>query len=70
MTRPKQPPARVYRMRNGTRVWHFCSNCSEWPESEFTEAEMQPVTGLFCGECLSHGKHGTCTFAGRSDASA
>jgi len=41
----------VYRRRNGERTWHFCSNCSSYPQTDYEEQTLTPSTGDDCKEC-------------------
>lgn len=49
------------RKKNGSDTWHFCSNCSNWPTSDYTTGTGQ--SGEKCNECLAKQKAGTCTSA-------
>ena len=52
----------VYRRRRGKDVWHWCTNCSNWPEKDFfvIEREFRPTTYELCNECLTKDKAGIC----------
>ena len=40
-----------YRRKLTMNSWHFCPNCSDWPEDNY-EAEIEvPSQGALCGEC-------------------
>src|SRR2546423_888455 len=44
-------PARAYRRKKGGDTWHWCVNCSTWPESEYEEnAASDQFTGELCDE--------------------
>jgi|ERR1051326_2045949 hypothetical protein len=51
---PAQPsllaPA-VYRRTKGHDTWHFCTNCSHWPTTDFETRSDTPTTGELCNEC-------------------
>jgi hypothetical protein len=49
-----------YRKRKGKDTWHFCTNCQNWPISDYDEREGKPTYGEFCNECLSKDANGTC----------
>jgi hypothetical protein len=50
-----------YRTKKGHDLWHFCSNCPDYPQSEFDELEMKPDSGSLCEECKSRESVGTCS---------
>ena len=52
----------AYRRRNGKDTWHWCSNCSNWPTSDYKERPNKPPhgEGELCNECESKQKAGTC----------
>lgn len=51
-----------YRKRNDRDVWHFCTNCSNWPTvpGTYTERTSRPTTGEFDNECRSKNKDNDC----------
>jgi hypothetical protein len=48
------------RKRNGSDTWHWCSNCSNWPTSDYTEKPGRPTSGDLCNECRGKENDGTC----------
>ncbi|MDR6788941.1 hypothetical protein J2Y58_002310 [Sphingomonas sp. BE138] len=50
----------AYRRRNGKDTWHFCTNCSLWPTSDYKEQQSKPTTGELCNQCRSKDSDGTC----------
>ena len=50
-----------YRRRRGTDTWHFCTNCSNWPTSDYESATTKPTSGEFCNECLAKERAGNCS---------
>lgn len=40
-----------YRKKNGSDTWHFCSNCSNWPTSDFVKSSSKPTDGELCDQC-------------------
>lgn len=46
------------RRRNGSDTWHFCSNCSAWPTSNYVEGTG--ASGEKCNECLAKQRSGNC----------
>jgi hypothetical protein len=51
---PVQPPLLVpatYRRTEGHDTWHFCSNCSNWPTTDFETRSDTPTSGELCNEC-------------------
>lgn len=49
-----------YRRKKSKDTWHFCSNCSNWPTSDYEEQSTKPTTGEFCNECQSKRDNGNC----------
>jgi len=52
-----------YRQRYGSNVWHFCSNCDEWPRSPdmFNQrSDSKPTKGVMCEKCAGREKSGDC----------
>ena len=45
-----------YRRKKGSDTWHWCKNCSKWPESDYDVTNTKPTTGEKCNECLSKEK--------------
>lgn len=50
---------RTYRRRNGSDTWHWCGNCSAWPESAY-EQKAVLLTGERCNECAAKERNGNC----------
>lgn len=56
-----------YRKRKGTDVWHWCTNCEDWPkvagtyESERPPAGKRPNSGELDNECLSKERRNLCS---------
>jgi hypothetical protein len=50
----------TFRRRRGTDMWHFCSNCSNWPRDDYDERATNPGSGLFCNECVRKRASGAC----------
>jgi hypothetical protein len=40
--------ANTYRRRRNRDTWHFCSNCSNWPTTDYVERDSKPATGEPC----------------------
>ena len=49
----------TFRTKKGHDLWHFCSNCPGYPQSDFDELEMKPASGSLCEECKSRESVGT-----------
>jgi hypothetical protein len=45
--------ANTYRKLRDGVAWHFCSNCSHWPTSNFVTHEGRPSHKDICNECMS-----------------
>lgn len=50
---------RTYRRRNGSDTWHWCTNCSTWPESAYEEKTVL-LAGERCNECSAKERNGNC----------
>jgi two-component system cell cycle response regulator DivK len=58
--RPVEPQT-FYRKKHNTHLWHFCSNCTNWPIADFDATDRgAPPSGEFCGECVDKQHQGTC----------
>jgi CheY-like chemotaxis protein len=54
-------PTTSYRKKHNTDLWHFCSNCKNWPVTDFDKHDHgAPPMDEFCPECLEHQRQGTC----------
>ena len=54
--------ASTYRRRKGGYdTWHFCSNCSNWPTSNYDSQSSKPTTGELCNECKSKRSNNNCS---------
>lgn len=53
---------KTYRRRKGADTWHWCTNCSNWPTSDFEERclSRRPSSGELDNECLAKERDGTC----------
>ena len=50
----------AYRKRRGSDTWHFCSNCTNWPTSDFESSTSKPTTGELCNQCKAKKQAGNC----------
>ncbi len=50
-----------YRKKRGSDTWHFCSNCSNWPLSDYVSSDTKPTSGEFDNECLAKREAGNCS---------
>jgi len=46
------------RRRNGSDTWHFCANCSNWPNFGYDTGSGEE--GETCKECLAKERAGNC----------
>jgi len=46
------------RQLNGSDTWHFCSNCSNWPTTNYTTGSG--ASGEKCNECLAKQRDRNC----------
>lgn len=51
---------RTYRRRKDEDAWHFCTNCSKWPTSDYIERDDKPTDGELCNECRAKEKSNNC----------
>lgn len=49
----------IYRRLNDSRTWHWCRNCTHWPEKDYCEQFEQPDWHL-CKECKQTQRDGKC----------
>jgi CheY-like chemotaxis protein len=60
-----------YRKKHNTDLWHFCSNCTNWPVVDFNKHDHSaPPLGEFCPECVENQRQGTCEQPSGTQASA
>lgn len=52
---------RRYRRKRGSDVWHFCTNCSGWPTSDYEEQTTKPTSGELSNECRAKEANGNCS---------
>ncbi|MBA7486649.1 hypothetical protein ES707_22210 [subsurface metagenome] len=52
--------ADTYRKKKYSDTWHFCSNCTNWPTSDYDERYTKPTTGELCNECRAKQNLGNC----------
>lgn len=52
--------ANTYRKRQDSDTWHFCSNCQNWPTSNYDERQNKPTTGELCDQCQAKKKRDDC----------
>ena len=54
----------LYRKKKGTDTWHWCQNCTKWPEFNYDQERLQgrerPKTGELCEECNAKETRGGC----------
>jgi len=55
----------IYRKKDDKDRWHFCTNCTNWPQDDYDQKELpagqRPSDGELCDQCLGKEKNGTCT---------
>ncbi|HEX2093205.1 MAG TPA: DUF2442 domain-containing protein [Longimicrobiaceae bacterium] len=51
-TDPAVLDVREYRRRRGNDTWHFCTDCSFFPETDYETSAVSPA-GEICNECRS-----------------
>jgi len=54
-----------YRRKQGSDVWHWCTNCEDWPASNYEEVDLpagqRPSSGELDNECRSKERQNDCT---------
>ncbi len=41
-------------------TWHFCSNCRNWPTSDYVGKTVKPTYGKLCNECQTKKRDNDC----------
>jgi hypothetical protein len=49
-----------YRRRKGKDTWHWCTNCGNWPTSDYDTSSTKPTSGELCDECLAKQRDSNC----------
>lgn len=49
-----------WRKRRGYDSWHKCSNCFNWPTTNYDTSYSKPSSGEFC-KCLSKQANRNCS---------
>ena len=49
-----------YRKRKGNDTWHFCINCTQWPNANFISRKTNPNDGELCNQCKAKEKAKDC----------
>jgi len=52
----------IFRKKKDSDTWHWCTNCTEYPKSDFIEKEFtnSPSPGEKCNQCIAKEKAGKC----------
>jgi hypothetical protein len=52
-----------YRKLKDKDTWHWCKNCSNWPDSNYETkwSDTRPTTGELCDQCKGKEKNNDCT---------
>ncbi len=51
----------TYRRKKGSDTWHWCTNCSNWPTSDYEEKKMEGrPSGDLDNECKAKEREGKC----------
>jgi len=60
-----------YRKKHKTDLWHFCSNCTNWPVTDFDiHDHSAPPLGESCPECVENLRQGSCAQPKGTEGSA
>lgn len=53
-----------YRKKRGSDAWHWCTNCEDWPTSDYEEVDLppgqRPSSGELDNECRDKEERGDC----------
>ena len=49
-----------YKRRKGSDTWHWCKNCSSWPQFEYESRHEKPTYGELCNECKAKEQNQNC----------
>ena len=49
------------RRRGGSDTWHYCTNCQNWPTSNYDQQTTKPTSGEFCNECQAKRDNRNCS---------
>lgn len=50
----------IYRRAYKGETWHWCTNCSEWPENDYTIRHYLPQRDKPCPACQKLDDAGKC----------
>jgi len=50
-----------YRRRKGSDVWHFCTNCPDWPTKDYESRWEKPTSGELDNTCRAMERDGRCS---------
>ena len=60
-----------YRKKHNTNLWHFCTNCTDWPVVDFDEKEGdEALFDDLCAQCIQKQQEGTCEQSDVSQSTA
>jgi CheY-like chemotaxis protein len=69
--RRPMPMTTSYRKKHKTDLWHFCSNCTNWPVTDFDiHDHSAPPLGESCPECVENLRQGNCAQPKGTEGSA
>jgi hypothetical protein len=49
-----------YRKLPRDNVWHFCTNCENWPQSRYEQRDNSDPPNSFCADCIQKHRDGKC----------
>lgn len=57
------PKGGPWRQRKGIQydTWHWCTNCSNWPATDYDVSYSKPTSGELCNECQAKEDAGNCS---------
>ena len=55
-----------FRKADGSTIWHWCRNCSDWPPDDFKQRADKPPAWngeSLCGECAASDSRCSCQYS-------
>jgi hypothetical protein len=49
-----------YRRKKNSDTWHWCTNCSNWPTSDYEVSHTRPTSGELDNECKAKENADNC----------
>jgi hypothetical protein len=52
--------AKEWRKKKDSDTWHWCTNCEDWPTSNYDVSTTKPTSGEQDNECRAKEARGDC----------